>query len=67
MDNKTYQHDVSILVEALGEATDHQKPLQEAKDDIERLAAIEKLIAYAALLTNAGTWTMTKIRRPEGS
>jgi hypothetical protein len=60
----TYQHDLAILLEAIDEVTEHKKLLTDAKSDIERLAAIEKIVAYSSLLTNVATWTLTGIRHP---
>jgi hypothetical protein len=60
-----YQETVDMLSEALGEAAQHQKRLVAAKSDIERLDAIEKLIAYSGLLTAVGTWAMATIRWPQ--
>jgi hypothetical protein len=61
----TYEHDLAILIEALDEVTDHKKLLTDAKGDIERLAAIEKIVAYSSLLMNVATWTLTGIRHPK--
>jgi hypothetical protein len=60
----TYEHDLGILIEALDEVTDHRKRLTDAKSDIERLEAIEKIIAYSSLLNNVACWTMSGIRHP---
>lgn len=62
-----YQHDVQILVDAIDEVGNHKKALIEAKSDIERLAAMEKLIAYSVLLTQVASWAFAKIRNPESA
>ena len=60
-----YDINLGVLIEALDEVTDHKKLLTDAKGDIDRLAAIEKIIAYSSLLTNVATWTLTSIRHPK--
>ncbi len=61
----TYQHDLGILIEALDEVTNHRKLLTDAKGDIERLEAIEKIVAYSSLLNDVACWTLIGIRHPK--
>ena len=59
-----YQHDIAYLVELLDEVNSYKTTLISAKGDIERLAAMEKVIAYSTSLSHVAAWTMYKIRRP---
>lgn len=59
-----YKHDLDYMVELLDEVNGFKAKLTVAKSDIERLDAMEKLIAYAASLSHAATWAMYKIRHP---
>jgi hypothetical protein len=62
-----YEHDKEILIEALDEVNNHKKALLAAKNDIERLAAIEQIVIYSSLLDKVSSWTLAKIRYPEGA
>jgi hypothetical protein len=59
-----YKHDLKILVDALEEIAHQKQALIDAKGDIERLAAMEKVIAYSALLNQVASWAICKVRYP---
>jgi len=59
-----YQQNINYLIELLDEVNGFQKKLAAARTDIERLDAMEKVVAYSASLSHLASWTMHQIRHP---
>lgn len=65
MEHKDYTHNVAVLNDSFDQLEIQRKAYADAKNDIERITALEKIVTYSSLVTMTASWTLAQIQYPE--